>query len=425
LFCALTISVGLLAVFYGGISLVDVSSLFRIGDMDRHTVDFCLVVITLPVLGIVSALVLQSLYRAHGDFSRGECIFALFNVIQIGAVASSLMLHQPPWVIALCYAGGQTLFSFGVLADVLVRYRDVKLGLRVPGRGEWVAIMSRSLLFFTQPLSLALIQNATVMLFGILGASPQTVVSYTVFRIFTGLTRQSAYQFAVGGGIEMARQCAREDYAACRRLYGQTGRIVACLAGLLGGLSIPASRPFVAFWTHGAVSEHYPLLLCFLGGIFLAAPGQASTMLLRYANVPRPLAVGWLGQSLGGLLLCVVFFPYLGGTGVALGQSVAEFVAIGVWLPWVVQSRFGFRADLHLASSYGIGAIAFAVSLAAGTLAFAGQPLRVADLLLGAVGWGVMTAPVALFLILPPAGRGLLFARARRALAGIGVLPLR
>jgi hypothetical protein len=425
LFCALAISAGLLAVFYGGIAAVDVSGVLRITAMDRHTVYFCLVVTTLPVSVIVTALVLQSLYRAHGDFSRGECIFAVFNVIQIGSVATALLLQQPPRIVALCYAGGQSLFTVGVLTDVLIRYPDVRLGIRVPARSEWVTIMARSLMFFTQPLSLALIQNATVLLFGILGASTQTVLSYTVFRIFTGLTRQAAFQFAVGGGIEMARLCAREDYGACQKLYSHTGRIVACLAGLLAGLSIPASRPFVVFWTHGAVGAHDLLLLCFLGGIFFAAPGQASTMLLRYVNVPRPLALGWLGQSLGGLALGALLFHSLGGAGMALGQSVAEFVAIGAWLPWVVQSRFGFRADRHLASSYAMGTIAFAVSFAAATLAFDGQKLQLTGLLYGALGWGLMTAPAALFLILPPAGRSLLLARARRALAGIGVLPFR
>src|SRR5258708_5733675 len=83
------------------------------------------------------------------------------------------------------------------------------LVLLLPSLGDLRRLLPPSLLFFTLPLSLALVQSGPVMLFGALGVSALPILSYTLIRTFTGLTRQAANQFAVGSGIEMARQQAR------------------------------------------------------------------------------------------------------------------------------------------------------------------------------------------------------------------------
>ena len=292
LFCALCVTGLIFALLYGALFVGNLRRLLGLSVMDEGTALFCLIAMTLPMSVWYCAAVLRGSYRAYGDFSRGECIFAIYNVTQIASVALALALQAPPKIVALFYMALPILYAIGLTIDIRRRYPEVTLGLAVPSRAEWRHIVPQSLYYFTSPLSIALNQNGVLLMFGFLGIGALETVKFNVLRIFTGLTRQiGAQSFSVGSGIEMARQHAQGDHEGCRRLYADTGRIVSCLGAILAGVSIPLSGPFVTLWTRGTVEADMPLILCFLVGILLSGPGRASLMLLRYTNNANAVAL--------------------------------------------------------------------------------------------------------------------------------------
>ena len=418
LFCALAISAALLVLAFGTMFAFDLTHLLTFVSMDRATVYACLAAMIFPVSVLIAEQVLHTLYRAHGDFARGECIYAIYLATQIACVVVSLALNQPPWVVALSYLAVPLLFSGGMLLDVKRRYPHLRFELKLPASvAEVREIAHQSSLFFTYPLSLAIVQNATIVMLGLLNVAATSVVTYTVFRTFTGLTRQAANQFAVGGAIEMARQHVSGEIDACRRLYVDSGRIVALLVGVLGGFSVVAYVPFIKLWTHGAVGPNTWLLAAFLGSIFLAAPGQASLMLLKYGNHPRPCAIAWIIQSVGGLALATCLVPLMGVVGAALGLGIAEVLSIGLWLPFVAERVYGFNAMRHLLSGYGTGIVAFAISTGIAAVAFSlDLPGGLFGIFAEAALWAVIVAPPTAALVLPKAKRAALFARLRQRL---------
>ncbi len=418
LFAALCVTLLVFAVLCGTLATTDVVHLLGLSAMDRRTALFCLVIMTLPMWLWYGAEVLHGVYRAYGDFSRGECLFGIYNVTQLASVAALLAFKAPASAVAVAYAVLPIVYVVVMTADINRRYRDIRLGLAVPSLAEWRRIVPQSLSYFTSPLATALTQNGTLLLFGLVGISALETVKFNVLRIFTGLTRQiGAQSFAVGSGIEMARQHAQEDHEACRRLYADTGRIAACLGGVLAGVSIPLSAPFVALWTHHAVAADMPLVLIFLAGIFLSGPGRAALMLLRYTNHAH--AIAWSnGLYAGaGMALAVPLAAAYASHGVALAFAVTETVAIGLYPPILVRLLFGFGAARHLLLSYLAGGLAFALSFGVASLLFGSPAIGAVALAVRLVAWSVIVLPLAALLVVPRAPYARLRAAGRRWIA--------
>jgi O-antigen/teichoic acid export membrane protein len=407
LLCALVIGSALALTVAAGAFAFDLRSILHIGSLDAGTVRTMVLLMVLPVSVLIAEQVLHTLYRAYDELNRGECVFAGYSALQIGSVAVALVLGQPPWVVATCYLVVPLLFVAGLAADLKTRYRQLRFRLAVPSAQELREFVPQSLLYFMLPLSTALVQYGTFLLLGVLGVGSAAVVAYSVYRTFTGLARQAANQFAFGGGVEMARHFARGDLATCARLYDDTGRIVAGLVGVVAGLSTPAAGPFVSIWTHGVVGLEPMLLVAFFIGMFLAAPGQAAMVLLKFTNEPRPCAAAWAFHAVGGLLLCALLVPRVGVAGAAAGFAVSEALAFSLYLQLVVQRKFGFSAWRHWARSYAAGGAAFALSCG---VAFAVIPRSPAVGLVELLGWSALWAAI----VLPPAFF-LFLTRAQRA----------
>jgi len=327
--------------------------------MGREEILACLLLMTFPVSFSFSQEILRSIYLAQGEFARGECVFSIFLSIETACVALALGLKQTPTVTACLYFILPLFLALGVIIDTKRRYSDVVLQLRVPTGAELTRIVPSSLMFFAVPLSAAVSQSGPVILFGLLGVSAIPILSYSLIRVIAGLARQTAYQFANGSGIEMARQQRRRDSDACARLYFVTGRIVTGMVGLLSGFVLLAAAPFLNFWTRGTVPSDGPLLLTFLVGLFVAAPGQAALMLLNFMNLPRAVAASWSAQAILGIALSAAFVPFFGIRAAAFSFAGIEAVAVGICLPIVVQRHFGLSALRQVASSISVGIAAF------------------------------------------------------------------
>jgi O-antigen/teichoic acid export membrane protein len=399
LFAALSVTAVMLAAIIAMFLLVPVDHVLGLSAMDERTAMFCLAAMLAPLLTGHLSGTLHGIYRAFGDFSRGECLFAIYNTLQIAGIAVLLALRQPPILVALWYGGLAIAYSIARITDILRRY-PISLGLAVPKRAEWSHTIGQSLLYFTASLSQLLTQNGTLVVFGHFGIGAATLVQYNVLRVFTGLTRQLGCQsFVVGSGIEMARQHAQAQREACRKLYEQSGVIVACLVGLLAGVSIPMSGPFVALWTHHTVSGDTVMMLCFLAGIFISAPGRVSLMLLRYSNQARPIAIANTAQSVGGIVAAVAFLPLYGVTAAVAAFAVAEALAVGIYPALVVRSTFGFGAARHMLHSLVPGAAVFLVSYALAAALFQGAPAEPMALGVRAIAWAVIMGSAAGILI--------------------------
>lgn len=415
LFVAMCVTLLVMIVLYVGIFAFDIERLLDLDAIGGASARFCLVVMTLPLWIWYGNNVLHGVYRAHGDFSRGECLFGIYNVTQLAVVAALLAIKMPAQVVAIAFGILPIVYTLVMAADIARRYPDIGLGFIVPFRAEWREIVSQSLSYFTSPLATALTQNGALLLFGALGIGALETVKFNVLRIFTGLTRQiGAQSFAVGSGIEMARQHAQDDLDACRRLYADTGRISACLGGVLAGISVPVSVPFVALWTHGAVAADKPLIAVFLAGIFLSGPGRASLMLLRYTNHARAIAWSSLLYAGAGLLLAIPLGHSYASLGVALAFAITETIAIGLYPPFLVDMLFGFGAMRHLLASYAAGGLAFALSFGVASALLHAGPIGFVALGVRLALWGIIVLPLAALMVLPRAPYGRLGAWLRR-----------
>jgi O-antigen/teichoic acid export membrane protein len=423
LFVSSAISLVLLALLYATLLLVNVSGLLGLSAMGEHNAVLVFVILTLPMWGWFSVMTLHDIYRAYGDFTRGEFIFALYAAAQFLSMLTALALHEPPTVAALCSGLMPIACAVATVIDVTRRYPAVSLGFAVPSREEWRQMVPQSLLYFSGNVSPTVLQNAPMVLFALYDFSAATIVMFNVCRVFTGLTRQiGAQSFAVGSGIEMARQYVLKEYEGCRRLYADTGRIVACIAGVLSGISLPLATPFIRLWTHGSVTADTALVLCFLIGIYFSAPGRASLMLLRYTNHPR--AIGWANSlySLGGILLAMALAWPLGALGVALGFAAMEALGLGFYPPFAVERRFRFSAMRHLLNSFSAGSLAFLLSFAVAYALFDGTHLGLSDgthlglmqIVLRVGVWGMLLGPIVVILALSQTHRVRLFAQLGR-----------
>lgn len=416
LLCALAIGTALAVLALGAAWSVDLAAALNTASMDAGTARIVLTLIIFPVCVLIPEQVLLTVYRASGEFNRGEMVFILYNLIQLCSVAASLVMGASPPIVAMCYLIAPLLYVILLMTDLRTRYKQLRFNLLIPRVAELRQIVPPSLLYFTIPLAYAVSQHGTMLLLGVLQVGATAVVAFTVYRTFSGLARQAANQFAVGGGIEMARQIARGDVAGCSRLYAGTGRIVTGLVGLFAGISIPAAAPLIAIWTRGTVGAEPLLLLALLAGIFAAGPGQAALALLKYSNEARPCAVAWSIQAGAGLAGAVVLVPAFGAPGAALAFGVSEFLGLTLYLTLVVEKRFGFSARTHWLRSYGVGAVAFAISYAAAMLVLPRQSsVGLVDLGVSVLGWAALiSAPAALLLLSPVRRARLLAAVGRR-----------
>jgi hypothetical protein len=177
------------------------------------------------------------------------------------------------------------------------------------------------------------------------------------------------------------------------------------------------SAPFIALWTRHAVGSDDAMILWFLAGVFVSAPGRVSLMLLRYTNRPLPIAVANTLQSAGGLLVAILLVPFWGVTAAAAAFAVTEALAVGIYPAVRVQSILGFGAARHILGSLAAGALAFVVSWGAATALFAAAGTGIATLIGKLLLWGVAVSPACLFLLLSREQRAQLFSLMRRRLA--------
>src|SRR5262249_26929422 len=132
LFTAMAVTVLIFALLYGALLTTDLPHLLGLEAIDEGTALFCLIAMTLPMWTWYASGLRHAVYRAYGDFSRGECISAIYNVTQIASVALLLALKQPPQIVCLPYATLPVVYGLAMLIDIRRRYPELALGFAMP-----------------------------------------------------------------------------------------------------------------------------------------------------------------------------------------------------------------------------------------------------------------------------------------------------
>jgi hypothetical protein len=120
----------------------------------------------------------------------------------------------------------------------------------------------------------------------------------------------------------------------------------------------------------------------------------------------------------GGLVVAALLLPVWGVTAVACGLALAEGLAIGWFLPFAVERRFGFPALAHLAGCYAVGALALGWSFGVATLSFAVLPDGAVFLPVAGLLWAVVALPPIALVVLPRTRRQDVIRRLRGFLPG-------
>jgi O-antigen/teichoic acid export membrane protein len=231
-------------------------------------------------------------------------------------------------------------------------------------------------------------------------------VAYTTARTFTGFVRQIVAQFCHTIGAEMTRQQAAADHIRLRRIFAGAGRMIGGLAGLLGGFTLIAAPLFLRIWTRGEVAFDPWLVRAFVATIILTSPAQVALMLYQYNNKPGILIVAQGCYAVGTIAFCLVLIGGYSAAGAAAGTGLAEFLSIGMLLPYAATREITTPLAPYLWRSYGTALAAFGVGY--GAAWGIGAALGVRSLLgltvLG-VAWSAVVALPAFYLILAPQER--------------------
>lgn len=347
-----------------------------------------------------------TIYRAHGDYSRGTVINITAEAIRGFGICAVVVMGGRPITAALVYLIITICYCLGVVFDQYRYYGQLPLGIAIPKRAELQQVISKSAFYFSLTVAAPLVLNAPVLLLGMLSGISGAVVAYTASRTFTGFVRQIVAQFCYPIGAEMARQAALGHQARLQRFFTAAGRIIGGSAGLLGGFTLAVAAPFLRIWTHGSVEFDPWLVGAFIATVILTAPAQVASTLYLYNNKPGILVIATAMYAGGTLIFCLLLIKGFGPAGAAAGTGLAEFLSVGLILPYAAAKELSVSLVSYFGRSYAAAlggfVLSFAVAWGADTALAVHGPLGLIEL---AVLWVTILIAPSFFLLLDPQER--------------------
>jgi len=326
--------------------------------MALHTAIILAISTLLPIpFGLVC-----SVYQAHGDYSRGTVMFIMVDALRGFGICLVVLWGGLPVTAALIYFVITVFYCIGLIFDQWRFYGEFQLGVSVPKPAELRQALSRATLYLAPTLTSPVVLYLPVLMLSAFGTVSGAVVAYTVSRTFTGFMRQMVSQFCHPVGAEMARQATIGDRARLRRVFMGAGRLVGGAAGLLGGFTLIVAGPFLRIWTRGEVAFDPWLVGAFIAAIILTAPAQVALMLYQYNNRPRILVIAQGAYMAGTATLCLLLIKGFSATGAATAAGLAEFLSIGLLLPYAAAKEISVSLRSYFARSYSAALGAFILS---------------------------------------------------------------
>lgn len=346
---------------------------------------------------------INSIYRARGEFIRFVNFGTLLLIIQILGQLGTLFVFKSPVAFAIAYAASTCLGCFILIADQKHRYPDIVYRISIPSVLELRELSSKAPLYLLNSAATSLIMHGPIIILDALSPLGGAAAAFATSRVLIGVLRQLIHQMAHSSGVEMAYQYAKNDVVALQSLYLHTGKMIGVVFGLFAGPLIIILEPFFRLWTRGEIIFDHWLFWILLGTVFLALPGQVAMMMFYYTNRPRPVAVAGGLHALLGLILCTSLSGRFGAVGAAVSMGVAEVVMYALYLPIASQASSRTSLLAFLTRTYGIALVSLAVSYITARLVAAVITLNdyVGLVMFGAV-WSLMAIVPALLLLPNP-----------------------
>lgn len=333
--------------------------------MDPHEALVTFGILAAATFVLIPFGIVTSVYRAHGDYARGGVISTLSEAIRCLGICLVVLLGLPPTAAAGVYFVIAVVFWVAVVVDQKQRYREALFSAALPTLSELKEGALGAALYLAPTIVTPLVLNSPILILGSVGGAPGAVVAFSVSRTLTGLVRQVVHHLCHPIGAELSRQQASGNDVRVQRIFVAAGRLVSGLAGLLSGLTMIIAAPFLEIWTHGSVLYDPWLVGLFLAGIVMCAPSQVALLLFQYNNQPRFLVLACTAQGVATLVLCALLAAGFSAPGTAAAVGLAEFLTIGVLVPFAATRTIAIATLPFLLFSYGVAALGLALGYGA------------------------------------------------------------
>ena len=369
---------------------------------DEATVAWTFGLLAASTLVLILTGLLTAVYRARGDYGLSTATAAIAEVLR--GLATCVVVGAGGSMVqaAVAYLATAVAYWIGALVDQKRRYGEIPLTLAFPDGREFLAACSHAARYFIAGFAPTVLLNAPVLMIGRLSPATGGVVAFVTLRTLTGLVRQIVHQLSHAVGGEIGHRYAREDRTGTRQLLLTAGRLVSGVGGLLVGVVFVAAGPFLALWTRGQVIYDAWLCAAFLAAILATAPAQVAYMVFHYTNRPNVLVIAGGIQIVVAILLCLLLIGRYSVFGAAVGTGAAEFLSIGLLLPFAACRSVAYSTGRYLAGCLAVAGVAGAASVGIALALSRLMPVRTyIEIVSFGVVWSVLVAGPAFYLLLP------------------------
>jgi O-antigen/teichoic acid export membrane protein len=329
--------------------------------------DLAAITVLLSLAGLLSILIGLGLaaYRARGDLSRSYHVSSILVAVQTAGIAIPASLGDGPVGAAIGNCIGTGLILAAIVADLCLRYRDMRWQPLWPTFEELARRTRHAAGYLVSPVATTIMMNAPNLILAHSGAPQGAIALFTASRTIAGVARQLPYQFAHPAGVELAGMLARGDRTRLSHVYDRAGRALAIVVGVLSGFTLVAAALVMTLWTRGKVVYDPTLMVLLVGTTAICAPSQVAYTLLWYGGYPGRLNKALTFSTALATGLAILLAPRFGAQGVAAGLGVGEIVGIGVYLSLLADQLVGRKIGSDLLRNFATTLLSFVGSTAA------------------------------------------------------------
>jgi O-antigen/teichoic acid export membrane protein len=357
--CVLACAVAALAV---SAFIVPWASVLSVGVMNARDVLWTGGLLAGAGLSLIPLGVVTAIYRARGDYALSIGVSVFGDALRGIGVCVAALLGAGPGLAAGAYTIVALLTWLVVGLDQRKRYGEFPLGLTIPTRREFHDAFLRSGLYAVHFAMNPIVTNAPVILLGAAGLQQGAVAVFAVTRTLVGFARQIVAQPSLLVGMEMGRLHSVQDGTRLRRVFLDASRMMSGAAGMIVGCLLVVAEPLIRIWTHGAIRYDSNLVMAFFLFVMLNTPGQVAYNIYQFTNRPGILAVAGGGYAIGTVVFCLLLIGKFSAAGAAAATGLAEFLTLGVILPFLACRDLAISFPLYITRSYAIAATGFAIS---------------------------------------------------------------
>jgi O-antigen/teichoic acid export membrane protein len=355
------ISVAAVLLLMLGDHFISWKSVFRIHAMDASSVRLTWILLALSTIALVPLGPQAAIYRARGDYDRSTALTTAWEVLRGIGLCIVVARDGSPIAAGAVFVGVSGITWVVLVYDQRTRYGELRLAMAVPTFGELKATVSKAAFYVIFNIAGPIVQNGTMVLLGVLGATPAAIIAFSVARTLTGVVRQVVLSLANAAGGELSRLHCLHDGTALRRLFNATSRLTIGAGGLLGGIVLLIGAPFIRTWTYGEVFDADWLVRIFVLTVVLSSPSLAAFTLFNYTNRPTILALSSALFAIGAIASCFVLVRPFSAPGAAAGVGLAEWLAVGLLIPFAACNELALPYLSYLRNSYTIAAFGLGV----------------------------------------------------------------